>query len=216
VSDLIPFQFENNQVRVVSTSDEPWFVAKDVAVALGYTWKGPADNLGHIPEQWKGVRSVRTPGGSQRMAVLSEQGLYFFLGRSDKPKALPFQMWLAGDVVPSIRKTGQYKADWHKERHASAASFKVLTAMLQLKRELEGKETKPHHYINEAKLINWAITGQFTDLDRDNLDKHELNLLARLEERSACLIAMSMSYPLRKQALKEYVDNLKVGAKLIM
>lgn len=42
------------------------------------------------------------------MAVLSEPGLYFFLGRSDKPKALPFQKWLAGDVLPTIRKTGRY------------------------------------------------------------------------------------------------------------
>ncbi|QGQ71226.1 ORF6C domain-containing protein [Halomonas sp. PA16-9] len=40
--------------------------------------------------------------------MLSEQGLYFFLGRSDKPKALPFQMWLAGDVLPAIRKHGHY------------------------------------------------------------------------------------------------------------
>lgn len=42
------------------------------------------------------------------MLTLSEQGLYFFLGRSDKPKALPYQMWIAGEVVPSIRKTGSY------------------------------------------------------------------------------------------------------------
>jgi prophage antirepressor-like protein len=37
------------------------------------------------------------------MAVLSEQGLYFFLGRSDKPKALPFQRWIAGEVAATIR-----------------------------------------------------------------------------------------------------------------
>ncbi|MBR0251141.1 MAG: phage antirepressor KilAC domain-containing protein [Synergistaceae bacterium] len=42
------------------------------------------------------------------MLCLTEQGLYFFLGRSDKPKALPYQMWIAGDVVPSIRKHGIY------------------------------------------------------------------------------------------------------------
>ena len=37
-----------------------------------------------------------------------EQGLYFFLARSDKPMALPFQKWLAGDVLPSIRRHGLY------------------------------------------------------------------------------------------------------------
>lgn len=39
---------------------------------------------------------------------LSEQGLYFFVGRSDKPKALPFQIWFAGEVLPTLRKTGTY------------------------------------------------------------------------------------------------------------
>ena len=42
------------------------------------------------------------------MLTFSEQGLYFFLGRSDKPAALPMQMWIAGEVLPSIRKTGSY------------------------------------------------------------------------------------------------------------
>lgn len=47
------------------------------------------------------------------MLTLSEQGLYFFLGRSDKPKALPFQKWLAGEVLPAIRKTGKYEKQPH-------------------------------------------------------------------------------------------------------
>ena len=42
------------------------------------------------------------------MLCLTEQGLYFFLGRSDKKAALPYQMWVAGKVIPSIRKTGEY------------------------------------------------------------------------------------------------------------
>ena len=42
------------------------------------------------------------------MLTLTEQGLYFFMGRSDKPKALPFQKWVYGDVLSSIRKTGSY------------------------------------------------------------------------------------------------------------
>jgi len=42
------------------------------------------------------------------MWVLTEQGLYFFLARSDKPLALPFQKWIAGEVLPAVRKTGRY------------------------------------------------------------------------------------------------------------
>lgn len=72
---------------------------------LGYKWNGSA-RIEHVPEEWRGVTSVVTPSGTQEMASLSEQGLYFFLNRSDKPAALPMQKWVAGEVLPTIRKTG--------------------------------------------------------------------------------------------------------------
>jgi anti-repressor protein len=40
------------------------------------------------------------------MSVLTEEGLYFYLGRCDKPAALQYQMWIAGEVVPNLRKFG--------------------------------------------------------------------------------------------------------------
>ena len=58
--------------------------------------------------KWKGVLPANTSGGTQKLTVLSEQGLYFYLGRCDKPAALKFQMWIAGEVIPSIRKHGAY------------------------------------------------------------------------------------------------------------
>lgn len=107
--NLVPFSFKGASVRVVTDDlGEPWFVAKDVAEQLGYVWNGTS-RIEHVPEHWRGVTSVVTPSGSQQMSVLSEQGLYFFLGRSDKPGALPLQMWIAGEVIPSIRKTGSYQ-----------------------------------------------------------------------------------------------------------
>jgi len=95
-------------IRIVTRDGEPWFVAKDVAEALDYTWSG--NRVAHVPDEWRGATSVVTPSGTQQMTVLSEPGLYFFLARSDKPKALPFQKWLAGEVLPAIRKTGTYTA----------------------------------------------------------------------------------------------------------
>ena len=105
---LMPFAFEEQLVRCrLDERGEPWFVAKDVALALGYIWKRAA-TIGHIPEEWRGSYSVQLPSGEQQMLMLSEQGLYFFVARSDKPRALPFQKWLAGEVLPSLRRTGRY------------------------------------------------------------------------------------------------------------
>ncbi|WP_434779044.1 BRO-N domain-containing protein [Neisseria sp. Ec49-e6-T10] len=101
--------FENHPVQTLTINDELWFVAKDIMNALEYAESSrPSKVISHIPEEWKGVKQIHTLGGKQRIACISEQGLYFFLGRSDKPKALPFQKWLAGEVLPSIRKTGHY------------------------------------------------------------------------------------------------------------
>lgn len=107
---ILPFRFESHEVRALLIDDQPWFVAKDVMAALKYAKSSnPARVIDHVPDIWKGVNPIHTPGGQQNMLMISDQGLYFFMGRSDKPKALPFQMWLAGEVLPAIRKHGRYE-----------------------------------------------------------------------------------------------------------
>ena len=87
MNELSIFNYGKDEVRTVLIDGEPWFVAKDVAETLGYKWNGNK-TIGHIPEEWRGVESVSTPTGNQELIVLSEQGLYFFLGRSDKSSPL--------------------------------------------------------------------------------------------------------------------------------
>lgn len=124
-AQVIPFNFESSSasIRVIEIDGEPWFIAKDVAEALEYA-ESSLETIGKlianvptewvdrkripVPDEWKGTNPIRTPGGDQDMVILSEPGLYFFVARSDKPKALPFQKWLAGDVLPSLRKRGFY------------------------------------------------------------------------------------------------------------
>ena len=104
--------FESGDFTARTFTDEDgtiWVVAKDVAQSLGYNLDGGMTKyFAHVPEIWKGGKRISTPGGEQEMLCLTEQGLYFFLGRSDKKAALPYQMWVAGKVIPSIRKTGEY------------------------------------------------------------------------------------------------------------
>ncbi len=104
--------YSNEEFKVRTTQDTDgtvWFVAKDIAQALEYSEdSNPARLFGNVPDIWKGVKQIHTPGCEQNMLCLTEQGVYFFLGRSDKPKAIPYQVWIAGDVVPSIHATGSY------------------------------------------------------------------------------------------------------------
>ena len=109
MNDVKTFFFRGDEIRVFPAENgELLFVAKDVALALEYEWNGNK-TVGHIPDEWKRVESVSTlRRGEQSALTLTEQGLYFFLCRSDKPKARPFQKWLASIVLPSIRRTGSY------------------------------------------------------------------------------------------------------------
>lgn len=110
--NIIPFSFENNTVRTVAINGEIWFVSRDILNALGYSENYMTTRaINPIPEEWKGIHRMNTPGGKQDVSIISEQGLYFLLGRSDKQKAIPFQKWLAGEVLPSIRKTGSYSVE---------------------------------------------------------------------------------------------------------
>ncbi len=110
----VPFVFQDHQIRTVAIDDAPWFVAKDVCAALTIPWRG--DTLATVQADWKGMRSFRTPssgkrgGGAQRLAIISEPAVYKLAFRSNKPEADAFTNWVASEVLPAIRKTGQYAA----------------------------------------------------------------------------------------------------------
>lgn len=101
------FNFEQNEVRTIFVNDEPYFVAKDSAVILGY--KRTADAIKqHVDAEDKGVGEIQTPGGVQRMTLINESGLYSLIFSSQLPNAKKFKRWVTSEVLPTIRKTGSY------------------------------------------------------------------------------------------------------------
>jgi hypothetical protein len=100
------FQFHSVEVRTVLRDGQVWFVAGDVAKALGYA---DAIHLTRVlDEDEKGLHIVETPGGDQQVIVLSESGLYHALLKSRKPQARPFRRWVTQEVLPAIRRSGGY------------------------------------------------------------------------------------------------------------
>ena len=99
---------EFGEIRTVTIDNEPWFVGKDVAQALGYknTRQGISTN---IMDEDKGVHPVDTPSGRQNMTVINESGLYALIFGSKLESAKRFKRWVTSEVLPAIRKTGGYK-----------------------------------------------------------------------------------------------------------
>lgn len=129
--------------------------------------------------------------------------------------AVRFAQWLDTDFAvwcdEQIDSLLRGKDDWRKLRHQAASSFKVANDILKLVREDAGKATESHHYSNEARLVNWALKGEFKGLDRDALSSADLALLAYLEERNAVLIGRGLSYDQRKPIIKQYAMDWRIA-----
>lgn len=107
MSNIVPFIFENHQVRVLADANgDPLFVAKDVAVALGYK-----DTVNAVKDRCRGVaiyHPLQTTGGIQEVRVIYEPDLYRLIFGSNLPSAEAFERLVVEEILPAVRKTGQY------------------------------------------------------------------------------------------------------------
>lgn len=107
MNKLIPFDFDGRQLRAVKdAAGEPWFVAADVCAML--TIGNSRDTMARLDAEDKGVGSIDTPSGTQKMSIVNESGLYALILGSRKPEAKAFKRWVTADVLPTIRKTGSF------------------------------------------------------------------------------------------------------------
>jgi prophage antirepressor-like protein len=120
------FEFDSAELRTIAVNDEPWFVAADACRILGL--KNTTMALKALDDDEKGLNQIETPGGLQKMAIVSESGLYALIVRSDKENAKPFRKWVTSEVIPAIRKTGRY------EIASTEAALPVIASQPELDR----------------------------------------------------------------------------------
>ena len=137
--------------------------------------------------------------------------------------AVPFARWLDTRFsiwcdlqIDGLIRGNHPHYDRLRARDSAAASFKVMAEVLRLVRLDAGKATQPHHYQNESRLVNRALSGEFTALDRDSLGVAELALLAALEERNAVLLARGCSSTDRKTVLEQHAQDWRAGQTLAL
>jgi prophage antirepressor-like protein len=206
--------FEDHPIRIfLDANGDPRWVAKDVAEALGYTWSGMS-RVAHVPEQWRGVASVVTPSGTQEMITLSEQGLYFFLNRSDKQAAVPFQMWIAGEVLPSIRKSGKYAV-----KPMSQAEMLLAQAQAMVEQERRTAELETRVAAIEARTV--AASDELLALpapaaEADPLtDRARINRLVRTHAEATSLDFQAVWNQLYREFRDRCHVDLKARAKAL-
>lgn len=99
---------EFGEVRSLIINNEPWFVGKDVTDILTYSNGRKAIN-DHVDDEDRGVTKCDTLGGKQDLIIINESGLYSLILSSKLPTAKKFKRWVTSEVLPAIRKNGNYR-----------------------------------------------------------------------------------------------------------
>ena len=105
-STPILLAFEENAVRIIPDAEKPLFVAKDVALALGY--KEPEVAVRTHCKGGANYTPLSTKGGQQEIRVIDEPDVYRLIFGSKLESAKRFQDWVFEEVLPAIRKSGGY------------------------------------------------------------------------------------------------------------
>ena len=96
------------EIRTCQVNNQIMFVGKDVATALGYA-KSRNALTAHVDDEDKKDALIQGPlGGTQKMTVINESGLYSLILSSKLPQAKAFKRWVTSEVLPQIRQTGGY------------------------------------------------------------------------------------------------------------
>nr|DAG28406.1 MAG TPA: hypothetical protein [Caudoviricetes sp.] len=158
-------------VRTVMKDGEPWFVATDVCRALEIS--NTAMALSRLDDDEKGVSLIDTLGGKQDLTTINEPGLYKLVLGSRKPEAKEFKRWVTHEVLPTIRKTGEYKmAEMFDD-----AIDNILTpeAIAEMKEEARKDRLRKALEANTKALVEWMeLESQFarmTEEDRERYNK---------------------------------------------
>lgn len=162
---------EFGQVRSVLRDGDPWFVAADVCRVLEHSNVTVA--LDRLDEDEKAKFNLGLRGGET--GCVNEPGLYSLVLGSRKPEAKAFKRWITHEVIPSIRKTGQYKSKPKSALELFAQSVAAMQEMEKKQQVLEDRQS-----VVEKRLDN---IGDIVSLNPNSWRKECTAIIAKTAEK---------------------------------
>lgn len=185
--------FQNEQfgkIRTVLLNNEPWFVGKDVVGNLGYQ-NGSRDINRHVDEEDRQNYRNGTFESPRGLTIINESGLYSLILSSKLPQAKAFKRWITHDVLPAIRKTGQYQL--HQSAPVSSSPHEVVTKMYDDRYVLTIADIARLTGVSGG-LICYFIRGKLPSPLRINIDYFFLEgMLTRAYKQQNALVPKSTS-----------------------
>lgn len=191
---------EFGSVRTLVVNDEPWFVGKDIAESLGYTATEKAIRT-HIDSDDKGVTEMDTPGGKQKVVIINESGLYSLVLSSKLPSAKKFKRWVTSEVLPALRKTGQYQMKELTGQELMAKALIEAQSVLAAK-DKQIEEMKPKVVFADAVATSHTsiLVGELAKILKQNgIDMGQKRLFAWLREKGYLIKRQGTDYNMPTQ-----------------
>lgn len=177
MSSVSVFSFEKQSVRTLGTSENPLFVAIDVASALGYSQPAKSVNDRVDPEDLIKAE-VETKGGIQTVNCVNESGLYALIFGSKLESAKRFKRWVTSEVLPAIRRTGRYECPVAATQTIDAAQQLAIRNAVAHR----AKNVAVHYQTIYHALYERFQIPRYTDLRRADFDE-ALRFIANCEIR---------------------------------
>lgn len=204
MNELQVFNFESNSVRALERDGQAWFVAKDAAKTLGY--KNPRDAISkHVDEEDKEVAKCDTLGGKQDIAIINESGLYCLVLSSKLPSAKKFKRWVTSEVLPALRKTGQYQVKELSGQELMAKALIEAQSVLAAKDKVI-EEMKPKVVFADAVATSHTsiLVGELAKILKQNgIDMGQKRLFAWLREKGYLIKRQGTDYNMPTQKAME-------------
>ena len=157
------FNFEGTDIRTIAQDNEVRWVLSDVCKACGIG--NPSDVMRRLDDDQKGVDTIETLGGPQKINVVNESGLYDVILDSRKPEAKRFRKWVTGEVLPSIRKHGAYMTEQVIERTLTDPDYLIQLATTLKEERAKRIEAEQTIKAQQPKvLFADAVSASHTDI----------------------------------------------------
>jgi prophage antirepressor-like protein len=179
--------YNNKSVRIIGTNEDPWFCGRDVCDILEYVNYSDAlfkfvDDDNKKSLKVLGISLKERPKithNEGQMCYINEEGLYSLIFACKLPLAKLFKKWVMKEVLPSIRKTGQYKLQEQladamknleiKDKELEDAKSKLRSETSKLKDQLRKtldfnqatRKIEPTEYIYIATTDQYQQTNKF-------------------------------------------------------
>ena len=202
---------EFGELRTVEIDGEPWFVGKDVAAALGYTNSRDAIAT-HVFADDKGVESIDTLGGRQKMTIINESGLYALVFGSRLKIAKDFKHWVTSEVLPSIRKNGAYIRN---QENMTPAEI-VARGLIAAQKIIEERDKEIAHLNNRCGRLTQTIAEKqdvINAISRNVPAPTKRMMLNRVMRRRSPELAQSRWSYLYARFDEIYHKNVKIRMK---